>query len=117
MFINGWTKETVIKHIEKNFKGKAYDCNEFSCMYKTGKKKCAVGLFIPDGHPGQKVNGSVGLLLSSYPDLEKYMPMGLIFLKELQDVHDNGFASNPDSDSRSNAEVLMDLVSYIESLN
>lgn len=46
--INGWTKESLIAHVKKNFKGRSVN-SEGKCSYRGSKgKKCAVGMFIPD---------------------------------------------------------------------
>ena len=84
VFINGWTKEKMIKHIETHFKGKAVERDTGYCQYLTDDgKKCAVGLFLPkDDH--QKFKGGVSFLLGAYENLKQYMPMTLDKLNELQ---------------------------------
>jgi hypothetical protein len=111
-FINGWTKNKVIKHIEKNFKGKAQTEDGF-CIYKTEDgKKCAVGMFIPDGHSAANSITNVEGLLLDYPDLKKVMPFSERDLRIFQNVHDQ--CDNLDYDPRTDEEVLMDLISFIE---
>lgn len=113
-FKNGWTKKKMIKHIELNFKGKAIENTQ--CLYKTSDgKKCAVGLFIPENHVGQKYIGSVSGLLKIYPDLKKSMPTTTGKLKELQFIHDLGNSYFKTDDKRTDEEVLCDLISFIES--
>lgn len=116
-FRNGWTKEKVIKHIEQNFKGKAYDENLCICRYKTEDgKKCAVGLFIPKSHEAYRYEGCVDALIQEYKDLKKVLPMDLESLRKIQNIHDLGntvFCT--DEDFRTNEEILMDLISFIES--
>lgn len=116
-FINGWTKETVIKHIEDNFKGKAMQSIglTYTCSYLTRDgKKCAVGLFIENGHPAQKYQRVASDLIKNFPDLNDSMPF-IDKLDEFQSFHDIGNASTISQDNRTDEEVLMDLISYIES--
>lgn len=115
-FLNGWTKNKVIKHIEENFKGKAFNKQTNLCQYKTiDGKKCAVGLFIPEKHKAFKLAGNVDRLLTLYPDLTKVMPLDITYLTALQRIHDSGDKGLAIYDSRTDEIVLMDLISYIES--
>lgn len=96
--INGWTKAKIKEHIEKEFKGLAVVCrgdgtssNRLwpSCSYLTPEgKKCAVGVFIPNGHEGQRSGGRVESLLGDFPDLKDHMPLPVEAMSLLQDVHD-----------------------------
>lgn len=113
-FINGWTADKVIAHIEENFKGKAYNRQSNRCFYKKGNKKCAIGLFLPEGHPGQKSTRVVYELLLQYPELKKYIPVSDSY--GFQRIHDCADQDNARFDFRTDEEVLMDLVSYIESI-
>ncbi len=70
--------------------GRAQDRLYGACKYLTEDgRKCAVGIFIPDGHDGQKVEGSVGYLLEICPDLRSG-PIGQHrqLLARLQNIHD-----------------------------
>jgi hypothetical protein len=80
----------VLKTIETDFKGKAFDETEHVCQYKTNDgKKCLIGLFIPKGHIGENFVGGVHALLYCYPDLKKHMPSQNIgILEKLQERHD-----------------------------
>lgn len=82
------TKQEIIVKINADFKGKARNNNR--CAYLTGDgKKCAIGLFIPDGHKGQFHTGTVIELLNDFPDLKPHMPsQNLDFLRDLQRHHD-----------------------------
>lgn len=68
------------------------------CKYRAGKLKCAAGWLIPNDIYTFNVEGySVNVLPSDR--LKKYFPMldtpeKVIFVRELQDVHDN--ASKPE---------------------
>lgn len=66
----------IMETLEKEFKGRAVnDILTNVCVYKTSdNKKCAIGCFIPDCHPGQSETGGVSHLLNMYPDLKKMMP-------------------------------------------
>lgn len=118
-FINGWTKEKVIKHIEENFKGRAYDVEKNICEYLTKDgKKCAVGLFIPDGHKGQKFVGDVLNLLGKHENLLLKMPFDSEHLLTMQRIHDWRVPDpydqnlNPQNDE----ETIDMMISYVESL-
>lgn len=87
MLINGYTKQKLIDVIKARFTGKATNGDE--CRYLTGDgKRCAVGLFIPDGHEGQKYNGGVNGLLIRHEDLAALMPLDITSLEDMQGVHD-----------------------------
>ncbi len=95
--INGWTKAKIIQHIKDNFKGKAFNysnpkdrkCGAEVCVYLTKDgRKCAVGLFIPDGHNGQRHIGTVSGLLFRFPDLSDVMPLDTSSMSGLQRAHD-----------------------------
>lgn len=79
--INGWTKEKMIAKVLAEFKGKAEEVGHgpysvSRCAYKTvDGKKCAVGMFIPEGHDAQSYIGTVGDLLECHEGLEKHMPL------------------------------------------
>ena len=80
-------KQQVIDVINKEFKGKAYD---FGCFYLTKDgRKCAIGMFIPDGHPGQRDQCGVGYLLDKHSDLKSFMPSDdEELLRQFQRAHD-----------------------------
>ena len=89
------TKQQIIDKINTDFNGQAINYDTGQCMYKftdeSGEcKKCAIGLFIPDGHPSQEEFMSVDELLDEYPDLWDSMPIDDIgFLTAFQEVHDH----------------------------
>lgn len=101
MFINGWTKESTIKHIQDNFKGKAAaTVDRFpgdpssgtieQCRYlMSDGRKCAVGLFIPDGHAGQGITSGFDELVFEHPELGNLMPLNHASMYKFQTVHDN----------------------------
>ena len=70
------TKQEIINKINKEFKGKAVLCHEIQeCQYLTcDGEKCAIGLFIPEGHRAQESNKDIKHLLEEYPELLEYMP-------------------------------------------
>lgn len=93
-YINGWTKEKVIKHVKENFKGFAFRTNISNgrglCQYLTKDgKKCAVGLFIPDGHTAQNSEDRAIVILNQYPELSKRMPLNEDQMNKWQKWHDD----------------------------
>lgn len=89
--INGFTKAKILEVLKaRPLEGPAIrDEYSYTCAYK-GKdgNRCAVGMFIPDGHDGESYEGSVGSLLERYPDLMPLMPLQYEGLKGIQLVHD-----------------------------
>lgn len=73
----------------------AMDDGNFICAYLNSKgQKCAIGIFIPDGHEAQLARKTVYNLLLEYPDLQNIL--GPVtdnrryqFLTDLQQLHDN----------------------------
>ena len=87
---NGFKKWEVISLLEQFNKGER-SFNEFEkmCVYETANgNHCAVGCFIPDGHPGMKTLGAVRRLLDLHPDLKECMPLDTVGMTALQRVHD-----------------------------
>lgn len=90
-FINGWTKESVEKHILDNFKGVSRG-SFGGCLYRASYgKKCAVGLFIPDDEYSPRMEGRTAetLLKSWDVDLLRFMPLNIEDMRGWQIVHDN----------------------------
>jgi hypothetical protein len=84
------TEEEIIEKIKSDFKGKSAN-RHGRCFYKHPEfpeLKCAIGLFIPEGHKGQGLSGGVSCLLEKYPDLKKNMPYPLN-LEDFQRKHDS----------------------------
>lgn len=103
--INGYTKQTMIDHINANFKGKSFfeSPNDFlnqSCLYRgLDGAKCAVGLFIPDDIYDSKMEGrSFSDILNGKPELIKKMPLTEFGMHDLQGVHDDSKPENTLSD-------------------
>lgn len=93
--INGFTKQSMIDVIKKEFKGQAIN-KLGTCQYLTDEGgKCAVGCFIPHGHKGQLHSGTVSELMRHF-DLSMYMPLENIPMREFQKVHDDGLGSIDD---------------------
>lgn len=98
--INGWTKDKMKAHIKLEFKGKSEDAKG-NCLYRgPNGKKCAVGIFIPDDryHPSMDSNSnnggvSISLLMRKF-DLSDIMPLGELYLYDLQRTHDNSSDPN-----------------------
>jgi len=89
--INGWTKKKMLAVIKKR-RYNAPAIKNGACVYLSSNgNKCAVGLFIPDGHHGQRVEGPSDVLFSLYPELKKVMPLDVVGMDSLQSIHDNTF--------------------------
>jgi hypothetical protein len=89
---NGWTKEKVMQQIKKYNSGtKAKIPGCFGCSYQTPYgNRCAIGCFIPDGHPGLKSGSLVNDLLEVYPELKDKMPFrSMRALRAFQITHDS----------------------------
>lgn len=69
--------------------------DESGCAYLAPDgSRCAIGVFIPEGHPAQGYEGTVGWLMEEHPDLfEDGCHSG--FLSELQEVHDGADTRRP----------------------
>jgi hypothetical protein len=79
----------------------AWDDKDLICKYVTKNgNKCAVGLFIPKGHEGFRLDTVVEDLLQEFPDLRGVMPLGLVGMRALQMVHD-------DDTNRTDAKAAM----------
>src|ERR1700676_2089328 len=92
--INGFTKAKMIEminnrmldHPSRQIRG---DGTVSGCMYKAGDgNRCAVGVFIPDGHDAENYPSYVNALLIAHPDLEQFMPLETNALRILQSIHD-----------------------------
>jgi len=81
----------VKKIIDERFTGRAVTDDGF-CRYLTcDGKKCAIGIFMPDDHEGQKTEASVYTLFREYPDLMGRMPLtSVVNLRIFQTMHDSG---------------------------
>jgi len=98
--INGWTKARIIQTLQERMGAKKAKDHNGRCAYLTSEgTRCAVGAFIPDGHPGQSYQGMVcesssfddseDTLLSTYPDLQLIVPLKDEALYTLQGMHDD----------------------------
>jgi hypothetical protein len=102
--VNGWTKQAMIEHIKKEFKGKSFDAFNEECLYRgPDGKKCAVGLFIPDSEYHSSME-CLSPLSAELRDTAQYMPLQMSTMQYLQGVHD---ISEP-------SETLNDILSWIE---
>ncbi len=85
----GWTKAKVFKKITAGNNGIPCLDMDGACAYSDGDgNHCAIGCFIPKGHPGMEFEGPVDLLLKHHPDLKKYMPFRIQALAAFQAEHD-----------------------------
>lgn len=108
--INGWTKSKILKVLRaRRYNVPATDVGTSMCLYLTPNgNKCAVGMFIPSGHKGANVRGSIGELLREFPDLKKYMPLTFNGLSDLQGVHDG--CAMPESETKNAKQAMIDWV-------
>ena len=70
------TFDKVVKHLlAQNRKAQAVFLQvRVTCMYLTPSgDKCAIGCLIPDGHPGQRQEGTVHDLFKAHPDLAEML--------------------------------------------
>lgn len=88
--INGWTKADMLKVIEARPSTKPASDGEFCAYLAPDGSKCAVGLFLPDGHPGQQHRGALRSLLENYPELQDALPLASDYMRILQNSHDRG---------------------------
>lgn len=110
-FINGWTKQSTIEHLKKEFKGYSYNLEKGLCMYRgPNGTKCAIGCFIPDDAYNSAFEQSVIRdLIKWSPELLKYMPIREDLLQQFQGAHDN-------SSDKEYEPTLQRIVTFIESL-
>ena len=101
---NGWTKEKMIEHVKREFKGKSVvnvECeffiNKDVCRYRgISGAKCAIGMFIPDAiyHEGME-NSDVETVTFNYPQIVKHCPLNsLEGLRHFQMTHDESEESD-----------------------
>lgn len=98
---NGWTKESVMAQVKKynnNNRATRYveGRNKPMCSYKDDNgNRCAVGCFIPDGHPALNSPANASCLMTEFPELQKLMPFdNPDALIEFQRAHDNAIAGD-----------------------
>lgn len=96
---NGWTKQSMIEHIKKEFKGKSVK-NDGSCLYRgPNGTKCAVGMFLTDEQAkladNNEINGerrtSIRSVSFNHSDFLNCLPLELEGLEALQSIHDRSF--------------------------
>lgn len=76
--------------------------DDFSCLYlRNDGNRCAVGYWIPDGHPAARSSTDVSGLASTYPELEGVawpaehgVRSGLNLARKLQCLHDMSLYRN-----------------------
>lgn len=92
---NGWTKKKVMAQVKKHNNGTRSRSKDSArafaqCVYLNAEgNRCAIGCFLPAGHPGLLHKESVVLLLRDFPDLGALMPFKEITqLRDFQQAHD-----------------------------
>jgi len=88
MYINGWTREKVMKQIRLKNKGyRSYGNGE--CRYRTAdNNQCLVGCFIPDEKYDREMEGDGSCYVIAKYNLEEYMPLRQGLMSRLQAFHD-----------------------------
>jgi len=89
--INGWTKQRILGHIKREFKGKSETSDGESCLYRgPNGTKCAVGMFIPDElyDPRMDELSFIDHVVKFFPKIKSVLPLDLKALCKLQDIHD-----------------------------
>ncbi len=107
--INGFTKSSILKVLKsRKFNEPAVRApDDSSCVYLAPDgNKCAVGMFIPDGHAGQNLANTADELLVHYPDLVALMPFGPEGLVSLQTAHDVEASFNKKFEGNAKAAMI-----------
>lgn len=106
-------KQEIIDTINEKFTGQAVNDKFGTCQYLTEDgRKCAIGMFIPDGHPAQHKITDVISLLNEYPDLGRYMPFdNLNTLNKFQDCHDSCLDTEMSLEEQK--QILIDFVNEV----
>ncbi len=94
--INGWTKQGIVDHITKEFKGKSIsldytnDDETVLCLYRNPEgKKCVVGMFIPDNQYNPIMEReNVVSIINSFPHIMNFLPLHKEAMRDLQSIHD-----------------------------
>lgn len=88
MYINGWTRESVMRQIKARNMGHPAYCDEGAqCMYRAPDgNQCLVGCFIPDNLYEEDFEGEhAGVIYDKMPEV---MPLVRPMLKAFQRFHD-----------------------------
>jgi hypothetical protein len=88
--INGYTKESIIEAIQTRMLDHQSRSLAGRCVYLAPDgNKCAVGIFLPDGHPSQDAQLNVLPLTVAYPELLSVLPLVTTAMGALQHMHDS----------------------------
>lgn len=107
--------DKTVKHLAEQ---KTASVGSTSCMYEDeAGRRCAVGVHIPDGHPGLKFEGDIYELLAAFPDLQGVAcpreEIGIELAHNLQVAHDAALIDDEDSeDDKDPLQVLKDHLRY-----
>lgn len=84
---NGWTKEKVIEHVTKEFKGFSHDPKR-GCLYRGPEgKKCIAGCFLTDEMDFHEER-SIASLMQSDNEIRNSMPFSDADMSAWQNIHD-----------------------------
>lgn len=98
--INGWTKESLIAHVKKNFKGRSTD-SRGNCKYRgPDGRKCAVGVFIPDSIYDTDMEGRSMVAIQDVFPLKSVIPISNEGMMQLQLQHDDAYDNYMQNDGR-----------------
>ncbi len=89
MYINGWTRESVMKQIRlKNLGKLSYKFNK-GCRYRNDDgNQCLMGCFIPDAkYRSNMENLNISRCVNEF-DLSSDMPLRNLYLNMMQNFHD-----------------------------
>lgn len=94
MYINGWTRESVMKQIRANNLGyPAYNKTQDQCMYRAHDgNQCLVGCFIPDDLYEEEFESEGAEII--FDKMPEKMPIDRSMLRRLQIFHDIYDSSN-----------------------
>lgn len=93
------------------------DDGEFiTCAYEDEDgKRCAVGIFIPEGHQAAKCGGGISMLTTNYTNLPEFFYNEEFFLGQLQDAHDMAEHWN-ENQFNEDGEYALELIADMHSL-
>lgn len=115
--INGWTRESIIKHINETFKGRSITSdpgaegypNQFCAYRGDNETKCAVGMFIPDDLYSDTMEGyTLEALLRNFPKVSEGLPLPMEDMQVLQKIHDE---RDP---AETTEQILTAMINYIK---
>lgn len=112
--MNGWTKAGMMQAIRDKMldhPSKAPDGQ--TCAYRAADgNRCAVGVFLPDGHPAESSIVNIDQVYTDYIDLRTVLPLALGGLCAMQIVHD--YTGDMDTPRPDDSDPRPDVLRWIE---